>query len=94
MRGAVNVESDGCYLSDPSANFTRVTDVTDQAIERGIYVIVDWQDHAAQNHTAEATDFFARIARQYANVPTFFTGCTTSRIRRRHGARSRHTRGR
>ena len=43
----VPVDAKGGYLSDPVANKARLKRVVDQAIYRGIYVIIDWHDHAA-----------------------------------------------
>jgi len=70
VRAAMGVESGG-YLDNPNAEKNRVIAVTDAAIAKGIYVIIDWHDHAAQNHVGQATTFFTEMAQkygQYANV--------------------------
>lgn len=61
----------GGYLTDPETNVAWVRTVVNQAIARGIYVIIDWHDHEAQNpnHTAKAVTFFQQMAREYGNVP-------------------------
>lgn len=69
VRAAMNVSNRGGYLQNPGQNFERVASVVDQAIERGIYVIVDWHDHHAQNHADEAKRFFAKMAERYGGVP-------------------------
>lgn len=63
------VDASGGYLSNPDENLARLRTVVDQAIYRGIYVIIDWHDHAAETHTAQAVAFFEQMAREYGNVP-------------------------
>merc|ERR1719336_1669161 len=38
---------------------------SEPAINKGIYVIIDWHDHHAENHVSEATAFFDEMARKY-----------------------------
>jgi endoglucanase len=40
-----------------------------RAIERGMYVIIDWHDHRASEHQAAAIDFFTRMAAAYGSSP-------------------------
>lgn len=68
VRAAVGVESGG-YLDQPAVEMARVTKVIDAAIAEGIYVIVDWHDHKAENHAADAESFFRTIARKYGHQP-------------------------
>lgn len=68
VRAALGVESGG-YLQNQAANEAKVVAVADRAIERGIYVIIDWHDHHAQDHLAAARDFFTRMARRYGASP-------------------------
>ena len=68
VRAAMAVESGG-YLTNPAAEMAKVKTVVDACIDLGIYVIVDWHDHNAQNHQAEAIAFFKQIATQYGDKP-------------------------
>jgi endoglucanase len=64
----VNGTSDG-YLVNPTAERDKVIAVVDAAIQLGIYVIIDWHDHTASDHRAEAQAFFADMAQRYGNTP-------------------------
>ncbi|KAF7629153.1 Cellulase domain-containing protein [Meloidogyne graminicola] len=68
VRAATGVENGG-YLSNPSAEQAKVETVIKAAIAQGIYVIVDWHDHNAQNHVDQAIKFFTYIAQTYGNNP-------------------------
>lgn len=69
VRAALGVENDGGYLQAREANLAKVRAVVDRAIARGIYVIIDWHDHHAQSHAAQATAFFEDMARTYGKQP-------------------------
>lgn len=43
--------------------------VVEAALTRGIYVIIDWHDHDALKHEAQAIEFFERMARDYGRNP-------------------------
>ncbi len=68
VRAAVAVEPNA-YLEDPEREWRKVEAVVDAAIEFGLYVIVDWHDHRAQNHVEQAVRFFERLARKYGSRP-------------------------
>jgi len=59
------------YIDNPQQQKAKIRKVIDAAIAKGIYVIIDWHTHAAEQYTAEATDFFREMAQlygQYDNV--------------------------
>jgi endoglucanase len=68
VRAAMAVGSGG-YLENPEQEKKKVLTVVDAAIAAGIYVLIDWHDHAAQQNTARAQEFFGEMARRYAKVP-------------------------
>jgi endoglucanase len=69
VRAALGVENDGGYLAAAQANVAKVRAVVDRAIARDIYVIIDWHDHHAQEHVAQATTFFEEMAKAYGKQP-------------------------
>ncbi|KAI6170365.1 Endoglucanase [Aphelenchoides bicaudatus] len=68
VRLAMGVEEGG-YLTNPSAEQGRAEAVIQAAIDLGIYVIVDWHDHNAQNHPDQAVAFFSAISKKYGSNP-------------------------
>ncbi len=69
VRAAMGVDEPGGYLDDPAGNRARVEAVIDAAIEAGVYVIVDWHSHRAEQNQAEAIAFFESIAQRYGDTP-------------------------
>jgi len=69
IRAAMGAQNSGSYLEDKEANKRRITTLVDAAIDSGLYVIVDWHSHHAENNTAEAVDFFTDLARDYGDTP-------------------------
>ncbi|MGI0105762.1 glycoside hydrolase family 5 protein [Salinimicrobium sp. WS361] len=68
IRAAMAVEHDG-YLENPEREKMKVEKVIEAAIDLGIYVIVDWHDHHAEDHLPQAKKFFSEIAREYGDYP-------------------------
>jgi len=68
VRAAMGVDNGG-YLEAPAREKARVTAVVDEAISRGIYVIIDWHDHDADKHTDAAKAFFREMAGTYGATP-------------------------
>jgi endoglucanase len=56
-------------LENPDVEFAKAEAVIDAAISNGIYVIVDWHDHHAEDHEAQAIQFFEKVATKYGNEP-------------------------
>ncbi|MFS4469354.1 glycoside hydrolase family 5 protein [Maribacter sp. 2210JD10-5] len=69
VRAAMGIEDDGGYITDPEVNKQRVFTVIDAAIEQGIYVIVDWHSHHAEDYLEQSKAFFAEVAQKYGNTP-------------------------
>ena len=69
VRAALGVDAKGGYLSDPQGNERRVFAVVDAAIAEGLYVIVDWHSHHAEDHPNEAIRFFQGVATKYGKLP-------------------------
>lgn len=68
VRAALGVHPTG-YLSHPEAEKARVCAVVDAAIAADLYVIIDWHDHHANEHTDLAVVFFQEMARKYGHQP-------------------------
>ena len=67
VRAAIGAELDGNFASDPQKALGCLYSVVDAAIEKGIYVIVDW--HAHKLRLEEARQFFSAVAEKYSGVP-------------------------
>ncbi len=70
VRAAIGVDegTDG-YIYKPEIEKEKVFKVIDGAIESGVYVIVDWHSHHAEDYLAEAKVFFAEVAQKYGDKP-------------------------
>ena len=65
VRAAMGVEDPGGYLDNRTANKNRVKTIVDAAIDEGLYVIIDWHSHHAEDNTNEAVLFFQEMADLY-----------------------------
>lgn len=69
VRAALGIHQEDGYLQHPDENLARITRVIDAAIAQDLYVIIDWHDHEAHRHTAQAVAFFQDMARRYGHQP-------------------------
>ena len=67
VRASMGVEDPGGYLDNKTANKDRVKIIIDAAIQEGIYVIIDWHSHHAEDYVDEAIIFFEEIASLYGD---------------------------
>ena len=67
VRAAMGVEDPGGYLDNQIENKNRVKTIIDAAIELGIYVIIDWHSHHAEEYVEEAATFFTEMATLYGS---------------------------
>jgi len=68
VRAAMGVEMGG-HLENPDAERRKLRTVVDAAVRAGIYVIIDWHDHHADQHLGDAKAFFANMAQIYGRLP-------------------------
>jgi endoglucanase len=64
IRVPIGYAENNGYKTDPS-NLTRVKTAIAAALEKDVYVIVDWHSHDANNELAVATTFFEDIIQTY-----------------------------
>ncbi len=69
LRASMAIQPDSGYLQDPVTQKNLITGVIDRAIKRGIYVLIDWHDHNAEQHLKESKAFFKAMAQRYAGTP-------------------------
>lgn len=69
FRAAMGVEPSGAYLSNPSRATSMVNTIVQNAIDLGVYVIVDWHDHNAHEHRSQAVNFFSEMAARWGSHP-------------------------
>ncbi len=69
IRAAMGIDEVGGYLEDKEQHKAYVFTVIDAAIEQGIYVVVDWHSHHAEEYAEDAQSFFAEVAQKYGNQP-------------------------
>jgi endoglucanase len=69
LRASMAVQPDGGYLTNKDEQIKLMIAVIDKAISEGIYVLIDWHDHNAEQHLEESKAFFKFMAKKYAGVP-------------------------
>jgi endoglucanase len=69
IRASMGIDPDGAYLSNPQKARGQVETIVDNALAAGVYVIIDWHDHHAEDHQQEAVQFFSEMAQKYGDKP-------------------------
>lgn len=69
IRVSMAVEPAEGYLQAPDLQWNRIVPVVDQALAKGVYVIMDWHDHHADKNLAAAQEFFDKFSKKYGNNP-------------------------
>jgi len=69
IRVAMGAQGNGSFLEDEAGNIDRVVTVVNAAIKNGLYVIIDWHSHQAEQDIDEAKAFFTAIAKAYGHTP-------------------------
>jgi endoglucanase len=69
LRGAMGVEETGGYIDGAENMTSRLERVIENAIDAGVYVIIDWHSHAAHEHQAEAESFFTQMSKKWGDYP-------------------------
>ena len=69
LRASMGVQPDSGYLNNSAEQLILMTKVIDQCITNGIYVLIDWHDHNADQHLGQSKKFFSLMAQKYAGKP-------------------------
>jgi endoglucanase len=72
VRAAMGVEPTGAYLENPNLMLAQVRNVVHNAIDLGVYVIIDWHDHHGEMHQEQAVEFFSNMAQEFGEYPNVF----------------------
>jgi len=68
----MGVEPSGAYLSSPTQMANDVRTVVQNAIDLGVYVIIDWHDHHGEAHRDQAIEYFGQAAAEFGKYPNVF----------------------
>ena len=69
FRAAMGVEPEGAYLSDPDKALAQLRQVVHNAIDLGVYVLIDYHAHDAHEDQERAVEFFSQIAAEFGEFP-------------------------
>jgi len=69
IRVAMAVQPQNGYLQKPVLQTKLVDTLVNEAIKKGIYVLIDWHDHNSHMHLEQSKQFFAAMAQKYSGVP-------------------------
>ena len=67
IRAAMGIMIEDNYLENSEFAMQCMTPVIEAAIKQNIYIIIDWHSHLTK--TAEAKEFFGRMAQKYGKYP-------------------------
>jgi endoglucanase len=96
IRASMGTEAQGGYLSGAAGQAsmqTRVEQIVQNAIDLGLYVIVDWHTEKATAQTAQSVAFFSALAQKFGAAPNLIyepynepNGVTWAQIKPYHEA--------
>ena len=66
IRAAMGVDANGGFISHPE-NKLKIKTLVDAAIAEGVYVIIDWHSHHAEDYQTQAIEFFEEMATLYGD---------------------------
>jgi endoglucanase len=69
IRASMGTDQPGGYLSNASFMRAKVNQIVRNAIEQGVYVLVDWHTEIAVEQQEKSVAFFAAMAKQYGAYP-------------------------
>jgi len=69
VRLAMAVQPEHGYISEPDSQKQLIVNMVDEAVKKGIYVLIDWHDHNSNMHLVQSKTFFAEMAQRYRGVP-------------------------
>lgn len=69
IRAAIGADADNGYIENPGTEMTKLYAVIDACLEQGIYVIVDWHSHHAEDYVPAAVNFFNTVSKKYGGYP-------------------------
>lgn len=69
IRVPMGVEANGGLLHDWDERLRKIKTVIDAALGEGLYVIIDWHSHHAEDYVDEAKMFFREMAITYGHHP-------------------------
>jgi endoglucanase len=69
IRLAMAVQPAHGYLQQPDSQKQLIVNMVDEAVKKGIYVLIDWHDHNSYLHVQQSKAFFGEMAQKYKGVP-------------------------
>jgi len=69
IRAAMAVQPEHGYLEEPDSQKQLIVNLVNEAVKKGVYVLIDWHDHNGYLHIPQSKAFFAEMAQKYKGVP-------------------------